>query len=307
MRSLICLSLLLMSVLCTSAQQWGLVSIPVSCMREEPTHTAEQSTQAVVGTPVRILDKISDWYKVRLPDGYVGFMRENTLCLLTDEQYSIWLSSPKLIVTEWLAPLVNGEGKQISYATFGSLLVAYGNDGGFFHVKMPDGTMALLDCNHACPIDQWQSLCKGHDIEDVIELALTMLGAPYLWGGTSTLAPDCSGFTQIAFSTLGWLLPRDTSQQIKTGSPVTSLDKSRRGDLIFFGNRGRVNHVAIYLGDGKILHSSGHVRVCRLNDSVPGDEDVYPFEPMAIRRLEVNGNATPHGVKDFFSSIINTK
>ncbi|MBC6423870.1 MAG: C40 family peptidase [Hormoscilla sp. SP5CHS1] len=78
----------------------------------------------------------------------------------------------------------------------------------------------------------------------------------YLWGGTVGPNYDCSGLMQAAFCSVGIWLPRDSYQQeaFVQEIPIVELQP---GDLIFFGSAEKVNHVGLYLGEGKYIHSSG--------------------------------------------------
>lgn len=92
----------------------------------------------------------------------------------------------------------------------------------------------------------------------VIEFTKIAMNRPnlYLWGGTVGPDFDCSGLIQAAFASVGVMLPRDSYQQEHFVEPV-HLDELRSGDLLFFGKGDRTTHVALHLGDGTYIHSSG--------------------------------------------------
>lgn len=94
-------------------------------------------------------------------------------------------------------------------------------------------------------------------LPQVIQFTYEAMKTPnyYLWGGTVAPNYDCSGLIQSAFASVGVWLPRNSYQQ-EAFTQRVSQDELSRGDLIFFGDT-RVNHVALYLGDNKYIHSSG--------------------------------------------------
>jgi cell wall-associated NlpC family hydrolase len=91
----------------------------------------------------------------------------------------------------------------------------------------------------------------------IVAEAQKYIGVPYLWGGTDpSKGLDCSGFTQLVYGNLGVDLPRTSSQQATAGTPVASVADARPGDLVFFdysSSRAGIDHVGIYLGDGKMI------------------------------------------------------
>lgn len=100
----------------------------------------------------------------------------------------------------------------------------------------------------------------GEGVSDVrvsvVEYAKQFLGNPYVWGGTSlTNGADCSGFVLSILANYGVSLPHSSSTQSGMGSAV-DLDDLLPGDLIFYGNGGSVNHVAMYIGGGQVIHAS---------------------------------------------------
>ena len=86
--------------------------------------------------------------------------------------------------------------------------------------------------------------------EAILETARMFLGAPYQWGGVTVEGLDCSGLVQVVHRRFGLLIPRDSSQQQGAGDAV-SLADGRPGDLLFYDD-----HVAIYGGDGTIVHAT---------------------------------------------------
>lgn len=116
----------------------------------------------------------------------------------------------------------------------------------------------------------------------VVGAGLKYQGVPYLWGGTDpSVGLDCSGFVQRVFADLGIDLPRVSRDQARQGEPVASIEDARPGDLIAFGQP--VDHIAIYVGDGKILHAPRSGEVVKISD--------IHRTPTAIRRIVGNESA----------------
>ena len=92
---------------------------------------------------------------------------------------------------------------------------------------------------------------------DIAEYAKQFLGNPYVWGGTSlTKGTDCSGFTQSIYKHFGISISRSSRTQAKDGTKI-SASELQPGDLIFYANSsGTINHVAMYIGNGKVIHAS---------------------------------------------------
>lgn len=101
-------------------------------------------------------------------------------------------------------------------------------------------------------------------------IALDFLGVKYRWGGMSVeTGMDCSGFVKTVYALCGINLPRTSAEQYRQGEPVARNELSP-GDMVFFGNNKRVNHVGIYLGEGKFIHaprSRKTIRISNLEES----------------------------------------
>ena len=93
-------------------------------------------------------------------------------------------------------------------------------------------------------------------VKTVLQRAFALLGTPYRWGGSSPDGGfDCSGLVGYVFRSIGIDLPRVSRAMANEGVAITDRTALAEGDLVFFGRRGRVDHVGIYVGDGKFLHA----------------------------------------------------
>ena len=91
---------------------------------------------------------------------------------------------------------------------------------------------------------------------DLVSYACQFVGNPYVWGGTSlTKGVDCSGFVLSVFANYGVSLPHSSVAQSNSGTKISSSE-AQPGDLFFYGNGSRINHVAIYIGNGQVVHAS---------------------------------------------------
>ncbi len=261
-------------------KHWGLVSVSVCNMRSEPKHPSQLVTQALMGMPLRVWNKAGDFYLVQSPDDYFGWVDHGGFVLMDTATYQSWLQSPRAVCLDNYAfayehPSENAQ--KVTDLVAGNIVQSLDTKEGFTQISLPDGRRGFVKSIHLLPFDQWLDT-RLPDAEHILASARDLMGSPYLWGGTSGKGVDCSGLTKIAFLLNGIQLPRDANQQAAVGIPVetdTSLSNLQPGDLLFFGQKKegkqveKISHVAIYMGDGKIIHASDRVMVESLRRGEP--------------------------------------
>lgn len=255
---------------------FGLVNVSVCNIRSEPRHSAELATQAIMGTPLRIFEQQGDWYRVQTPDQYIGWLDTGGLITLDSLAFNHWRRSGRVIVSDEFCTAKSSPDPgsfPVSDLVSGCILEKSGEEGGFIQVSFPDGRTGYLAKEHTRPFGEWEN-DRIPGWQQLFHSATALLGRPYLWGGTSVKAMDCSGFTKTVFFENGLILPRDASQQVRVGEDVQK-DSIQKGDLLFFGRKGstdvreKITHVAIYLGEGTFIHCSGQVKIESLDPESP--------------------------------------
>jgi SH3-like domain-containing protein len=240
---------------------WGLITVSVCNIRSEPAHASEQSTQALMGTPVRILNKRGGWHLVQMPDSYIGWVR-NTLIELTDAEMVAWKGSDRVIYLGHTGVITDSRGETVSDVTFGAILVRSGSRGDRWTVVLPDGRTGEVKKSEAAELKIW---AESVDIEPqrLIRFARSFMGTPYLWGGTSTKGVDCSGYTKTIYYYGGVIMTRDASGQFKYGEEVSiekPVESLAPGDLLYFGSvrdgKKSITHTGMYIGETEFIHAT---------------------------------------------------
>ena len=247
--------------------RYGFCSLPVVPMRAEASDRAEMVSQLLFGDTFVVEQQDEKWSLIVMDyDGYRGWVDTKQIYFLQEQEYKqvkAWDIKPASLITtvvvsgkELLLPM----GCLLSSATM--------------------SVVAVLDIKYSVAQSTTEAL--------LLDIATKWLGVPYLWGGKTCMGVDCSGFTQTVFKTCGIPLLRDASQQVTQGVAVADLADARPNDLCFFHNAdGRIIHVGIYMGNGRIIHASGCVRIDTLDAKgiYNADVDKYTHTLSAIRRI----------------------
>jgi cell wall-associated NlpC family hydrolase len=263
-----------------AGQSWGIVCVSVANMRGEPKESSELVSQATMGSVVKVLRENSGWYYLQTSDKYLGWMKDESFVRCAKSDADAWIAARKVIVLSTYETV-----RQDAYAhaypvcdlVAGSLLKNIGSAGAWTMVELPDGRKGFAPDASVADFESWKKNMKP-TADGVERTARSLLGVPYLWGGTSTKAMDCSGFTKTVYLMNGMQLNRDAYQQAEQGleiAPGEKFQNLRKGDLLFFGRKARENtpaeilHVALYLKDRSFIHSSGMVKINSLDPASP--------------------------------------
>lgn len=260
---------------------YGLVNLSVICMRSGPDYTDGLDTQTLLGSPVRIMEK-KNWWHIQSADDYLGWTHYSSIVPLTKEELERWNRSKKIVITAIQTYGYTKPDKRsqiVSDLIAGNRLRLLKRQGTFYEVAYPDGKKAWVPVTDGLEEQQWID-SRHPDAKHLIATAYSLMGFPYLWGGTSVKGTDCSGFVKTCAFLNGLILTRDASQMAYTGKRYDSTDYHdwKPGDLIFFGKpatdgkKARVSHVGLYIGDGRFIHSMGYVHISSLN---PADTRYY--------------------------------
>ena len=269
---------------------WAMVKLSVASLRTGGKHPAEMATQAIMGTPVKMLEKTGEWVRVQTPDGYIAYIPSTSIVKKSEKELATWRSSKRVIVTEKFSTLMaepDAEADVVSDLVLGNILEYRSSavDGAWIKAETPDGRSGYVPSNAVADFDEWVQQPFNADL--IIQTAKEMLGSGYLWGGTSTKLTDCSGLTKVCYFANAIILQRDASQQALTGKkidPKKWRTEAEPGDLIFIGTKsGKVTHVAMYIGNSKYIHSSGRVKINSMDSSA---DDYLDYVFLSMSRIK---------------------
>lgn len=287
---------------------FGIVYNSVGIIHKEASHSSEIVTQTLMGSPVRVLDKQRDWYRIQTPDSYIGWVC-GSVSLMSYSDQKEYSNQHKIMISSLYAQSyqqADVDKLVVSDLVIGDVLVVKDEVENFYKVRYADGREAYVCKSDAKILKKW---CPMQIKDEVVSISLQFLGIPYVWGGTSSKGLDCSGLTKMVYFLLDIILPRDASQQVMVGKLVddeSKFDKLELGDLVFFGEKAtaerpseKVVHVGIYIGNYRFIHASDYVRINSFN---PNDEFYDEFNTNRyLRTKRILGDSSLQSVKSIFN------
>jgi cell wall-associated NlpC family hydrolase len=252
-----------------AGQDAAIVTAALAPLAAEPTASATRVSEGLHGEALTILERQGDWLRVRGPDDYIGWISVGYVSI-----------GPADWATDW-------DGRATARSLGADIHTTNGRR------RLPTGARVALRRNGTVELaDGARGSVEDGAVRKQAELrvearhlALPELaqkwygGAPYLWGGRTEWGIDCSGLVQAVYAARGIALPRDSDQQFGEGREVAITADGKRyeaGDLLFFAEQGRVSHVALWAGAGRVVHSA-------LSRGGVGSDHLFGDEPRMVR------------------------
>jgi gamma-D-glutamyl-L-lysine dipeptidyl-peptidase len=233
------------------------VRIPKADVWDAPENENEHwslQTQLILGEKVLVLDQAGAWSQIvaveqpsrKDPRGYPGWVRSEFLIpgWPEAERFAVVMKSRSRIHT---AP----GGAELLIVTLDTRLPVESTDGDWVRVRLPDGTAGWLP---AADVRLTDDLSRSVPADGIFALAESLVGVPYLWGGTTAGSLDCASLPYRLFHAYGILMSRDADDQALEGEFVGRHDV-RKGDLIFVSESsgGKITHEVIYWGNNMVM------------------------------------------------------
>jgi cell wall-associated NlpC family hydrolase len=246
--------------------------VPTAPLRKEAAHRSEMVSQLLFGEIAEVLEEGKIFVKLRcLYDNYEGWCQLSQLTIIDEQQVK---EAGNVLSNEWTTLIsVNNDPMHISMGSSLGILKNGKTEVGKFEI--------------ASGKEVWNPSNATVSAEALKARAYQYLNTPYLWGGRSVFGIDCSGFVQQVFRFFNQALPRDAYQQAGEGEVVGFLQEVKCGDLAYFDNEeGKITHVGMLLNSDTIIHSSGKVRVDKIDNMgiISGDTGERTHQLRIIKR-----------------------
>lgn len=248
--------------------QFGICPLSIVSVRSSADDTSEMVSQLLYGEHFKILECRKFWSKIRIAfDGCEGWVINHHIKFLEQDTFHTLERAKNPLYSNELVSFVETEESILLPIVLGSSpqnasLLTHRFDGNYPPVK---STKANL-----------------------VQTALLFLNAPYLWGGKTPFGIDASGFTQMVYKINGYKLLRKVHEQSEQGSPLSFIEESEAGDLVFFDNKeGEIHHVGLIMDNNYVIHVDGKVRMDRLDHTgiFNADDGKYSYQLRVIKKI----------------------
>lgn len=245
-------------------------------IKNKPNVAGELITQLLFGELVEIIDASANiWLKIRTEyDEVYGWVLKDQLSIISDQEFEKFRQNHAHVL-DLFNPILSDEHQ---------LTVSLGAQlPGFDGLKFSLQNNVFRFSGQAV----FSNNLSNRSLT-IVKLAKKLLYVPYLEGGKTPMGMDAAGMVQILFKLIKLKLPRFVHQQVYFGELIHFIENASESDLIFFENKKNViDHVGIYLGEGKIIHVADRVKIDLVDHFGIFDEtkNAYTHKLRVIKRL----------------------
>jgi cell wall-associated NlpC family hydrolase len=270
-----------------AADSHAVVHKPVANMYAAASEQASVVSQAIYGSAITLLEEKGGWAKVRTADEYSGWMPEASFRRVAAGQ-AVYATQGRVAQVESLFANLYSEPDvarhppvlTVPFETHLEIVTEPKENQRWLEVRLVDGGNAWVQRGDL------RFDTAPMPLSALLAFSKRFLGLPYLWGGTSTVGYDCSGFVQMLCRRRGVMIPRDAQPQADwsglVGVPPRDL---RPGDLLYFGASARkITHTGMYLGQGQFISATTHIQPVVRIDCL--DDPYWSQLFVAARRLK---------------------
>ncbi|MDF2610359.1 MAG: hypothetical protein K0R92_1833 [Lachnospiraceae bacterium] len=230
------------------ATKYATINTETLFVREKPNTEATITTMVPLGETFMVLKENEGWAKIMIDEDETGFVSKDYITIDVEFEYAV-------SIEEEQAKLAAEEAARQAEAERLTKLAAQQEA-----ARQAEAASQTSGSEKETSSSESKSSNPGNSAvgQDIADYAVKFVGNPYVWGGTSlTGGADCSGFVQSIYAHFGYGITRTSRDQAASAGREVSLDSRQPGDLIFYRNSsGVVNHVAIYIGNNKVVHAS---------------------------------------------------
>jgi cell wall-associated NlpC family hydrolase len=249
----------------------AIVTAALAPLHNEPRVSTARVSEVLHGESLDVLEQREGWLRVRATDGYIAWINAGYVQTGSRDWSEDWQA--RATARALSADILTPDGRR-RLPTGARVALRRGV------VELADGKRGAVAAGSVRREQELRVEARHLALPELAQKWFS--GAPYLWGGRTEWGIDCSGLVQAVYGARGIALPRDSDQQFTQGRDVPiAPDGSgyEAGDLLFFAERGRVSHVALWAGAGTIVHSA-------LSRGGVGSDRLFGDEPRMVRMRE---------------------